>query len=195
MTQPDPRVDAYIEKAGDFARPILTHIRAAVHKACPEVEEGIKWRMPFFMLDGKNLANMAAFKQHAAFGFSIDVDLPKGGEAMGHFGRITSVDDLPGEDELAALIRSVAEQAQARPAGPGKTKKRLVKVPPIPDDFASAIAANPAAQKTYDGFSPGYRRDYIEWIVEAKREATRQKRIATAVEWMAEGKDRNWKYR
>ena len=195
MAGTDPRVDAYIGQAADFARPILTHIRAAVHKACPDIEEGIKWSMPFFMLDGKNLANMAAFKQHAAFGFWKDIDLPRAGEAMGHFGRLASIDDLPDEAQFVALIRSVAERMKTGPVDSGRARKPPVKVPPLPDDLASAIAASAEAQKTFDGFSPSNRRDYIEWVSEAKRDATREKRIATAVEWMAEGKDRNWKYR
>lgn len=194
MPGTDPRIDAYIGKAADFAQPILTHLRSVVHKACPDIEEGIKWGAPFFMIGGKNLANMAAFKQHAAFGFWKDVDSPKAGEAMGHFGRLESLDDLPDDAQLIAMIRSAAEQMQTRSGGGGKARQP-VKVPPLPQDLADAIAASPAARKTYDGFSPGNQRDYIEWVTEARRQATREKRIATAVAWMAEGKDRNWKYR
>ena len=194
MPRPDPRIDAYIAKAADFAKPILMHIRKTVHNACPGVEEDIKWGAPFFLIDGKNFANMAAFKQHAAFGFWKDVDLPKADEAMGHFGRLTSVEDLPDDEQLMALIRSAADQVRAGSGGAGKVKKP-VKLPPLPKDFAEAIAANPVAQDHYDGFSPGNQRDYIEWIIDAKREATRAKRIATAVEWIAEGKTRHWKYR
>jgi len=197
MPKTDPRIDTYIEKAGDFAKPILTHIRRVMHSACPDVEEGMKWSMPFFMIDGKNLANMAAFKAHAAFGFweSLNVETPKADDAMGHFGRITTIDDLPEDSVLVAMIRSVAERLQAGKASPAKTKSRPVEVPPLPEDLAQALAASPAAQKTYDNFSPSNQREYIEWVTEAKREATRAKRIAMAVEWMAEGKDRNWKYR
>ncbi len=197
MAKTNARIDAYIDKAEVFAKPILTHLRALVHQACPDVEEAIKWSMPFFTLGGKNLANMAAFKEHAAFGFweGLGVKTPKADEAMGHFGRIRSLDDLPDEDELVALIRSVAERLRTQSVTPKKAKPKPVKVPVKPQDFAKAIAANPDAQQTYDGFPPGHRRDYIEWVTEAKRAETRNKRIATAVEWMAEGKDRNWKYR
>ena len=197
MARTDARIDAYIDEAEDFARPILNHLRALVHQACPDVEEAVKWRMPFFTLGGKNLANMAAFKEHAAFGFweGLGVDTPKADEAMGHFGRIRSLDDLPDRDELVAMIRSVAEKMQTQRVAPKKSKPRPVKAPALPADFAIAIAANSDAQKTYDGFPPGYRRDYILWVTEAKREQTRNKRIATAIEWMAEGKDLNWKYR
>ncbi len=197
MPTTDARIDAYIDKAEDFAKPVLKHLRAVVHQACPDVEEAVKWSMPFFTLGGKNLANMAAFKEHAAFGFweGLGVRTPKADEAMGHFGRIRSLDDLPDQDELVTMIRSAAERLQAERIVPKKSKPRPVKVPPMPEDFAKAIAANPAAQKTYDGFSPGYRRDYIIWVTEAKRAETRLKRMASAVEWMAEGKDLNWKYR
>lgn len=194
MPQTDPGIDDYIAKAGDFAKPILTHIRKMMHSACPTVEEGMKWSMPFFMLGGKNLANMAAFKQHAAFGFWKDIELPKAGEAMGNFGRITTLDDLPEDEELIALIRLAGERLLAGRTA-AKPRPASVKVPPLPEDLASALAANVDAQGTYDKFSPSSKREYVEWVTEAKREATREKRIATAVEWMAEGKDRNWKYR
>ncbi|WP_417729691.1 YdeI/OmpD-associated family protein [Roseovarius sp.] len=197
MARTDARIDAYIDKAEDFAKPILNHLRALVHQARPDVEEAVKWNMPFFTLGGKNLANMAAFKEHAAFGFweRLGVDTPKANQAMGHFGRIRSLEDLPDKDELVAMILSVAEKMQGQRAAPKKSKPKPVKVPPLPAAFAKAIAANPDAQKTYDEFSPGYRRDYILWVTGAKREQTRDKRMATAVEWMAEGKDLNWKYR
>ena len=195
MPGTDPRVDAYIEQAADFARPILTHLRTAVHKACPAVEEGMKWSMPFFMIEGNNLANMAAFKQHAAFGFWKDIALPKAGEAMGHLGRITALDDLPDEEELVILIQQAAERLRAGRSAPAKPRPGPAKVPPLPEDLALALTANAAAQATYDNFSPSNQREYILWVTEAKREATRARRIETAVAWMAEGKDRNWKYR
>ena len=192
----DPRIDAYIEKSEDFAQPILIHLREVMHKVCPEVEEAVKWGMPFYTLGGKNLANMAAFKEHVAFGYweALAIETPKASEAMGHYGKITSLSDLPSDKELVAAIQSAAAKLKA---GTKKTKPKAkpVKVPPLPDDFAVAIADNADAQKHFYAFPPSYQRDYIEWIVDAKREATRSKRIAQAVEWMAEGKDRNWKYR
>lgn len=192
----DPRVDSYIDRAAEFAQPILNHIRSIVHRACPDVREAIKWGMPFFTLRGKNLANMAAFKAHAAFGFweGLGVVSPKADEAMGHFGKITALDDLPADDELHALIRTVAKKletlSQSKPSA-----KKIVQVPQLPEDFSAVLVANPAAQETYDAFAPGNKRDYIEWITDAKRQATREKRINQAVDWMAKGKDRNWKYR
>lgn len=147
MAKTDARIDVYIEKAEDFAKPVLKHLRALVHQACPDVEEAVKWSMPFFTLDGKNLANMAAFKEHAAFGFweGLAVDTPKATEAMGHFGRIRSRDDLPEQNELVAMIRSVAERLRANSSVPKKTKTKPVKVPPLPADFATAISARPSA--------------------------------------------------
>ncbi|MDY0744120.1 YdeI/OmpD-associated family protein [Paucibacter sp. R3-3] len=198
MSTPDSRVDAYIAKSAEFARPILEHLRAQIHAACPEAEETIKWSMPCFTVDGRILANMAAFKAHCAFGFwnreaGKDGGGDKGGEAMGQYGRITSLKDLPPKKELQAQIRQAAELAKS-----GVTRVREAKAPKppavAPEDLLTALSANPAAQATFDAFPPGKQRDYIEWITEAKQAATREKRLAQAVEWMAEGKSRNWKY-
>jgi uncharacterized protein YdeI (YjbR/CyaY-like superfamily) len=193
----DPRIDAYIARQADFARPILEHLRAAVHAACPEAEETLKWSMPHFLYKGQLLAGMAAFKAHATFGFwrAKEVLGETGAErdAMGQFGRLTSVADLPPDDVLGALIRQAVAVTDAgpRPSRP--------KAPPKAELSASAeletaLYANPAARATFDAFPPGCRREYIEWVVEAKRPETRDKRIAQAVEWMAEGKKRHWKY-
>ena len=191
----DPRIDEYIEKQAEFARPILEHIREAMHSAGPEIEEGIKWSMPAFSYKGKPLAGMAAFKAHATLGFWDRTEVR--GEsaqqgAMGDFGRLTSVADLPGDDELAAMIRKGASLIDA---GAKPVRNKTVKEPiAMPDDVAHALAANEAAQATYDGFPPSCQREYLEWVVEAKRPETRAKRIAQAVEQMAEGKRRHWKY-
>ena len=144
----DPRVDAYMDKAETFAQPILKHVRQLVHQTCPEVEEDIKWGMPFFTLGGKNLANMAAFKQHVAFGYweGLGIETPKSDEAMGHYGKITSINDLPPDKELITAIQSAAQILQEGQKKP-KPKPKPVKVPPMPDYFAQAIATNPAAAK------------------------------------------------
>ncbi|HEX8644958.1 MAG TPA: YdeI/OmpD-associated family protein [Allosphingosinicella sp.] len=193
----DPRIDAYIARQADFARPILEHLRAAVHAACPEAEETIKWSMPHFVYKGQNLAGMAAFKAHATFGFwrSKDVVGETGAErvAMGQFGRLTSIDDLPSPEILAALVEkamAVTDSGvkRAKPAKPPKPDLET------PDDLSAALAGNPAARSTFDGFPPSCRREYVAWVVEAKRPETRARRIDQAVEWMAEGKRRNWKY-
>jgi uncharacterized protein YdeI (YjbR/CyaY-like superfamily) len=175
----DERVDAYIAKQADFARPILQHLREAVHAACPECEEAIKWSMPAYMYQGKQLAGMAAFKAHATFGFwqrSGERGEDSKAGAMGDFGRITSLADLPDPDQFAALVHKNMALIDAG----AKTVRNKTPKPPIdmPDDLAAALAANPAAQATYDGFPPGCRREYLEWVTQAKRPETRAKRIA-----------------
>jgi uncharacterized protein YdeI (YjbR/CyaY-like superfamily) len=193
----DPRIDAYIARQADFARPILEHLRSAVHAACPEAEETLKWSMPHFLYKGQMLVGMAAFKAHATFGFwrAKEVLGETGAErdAMGQFGRLASVADLPGDDILHALIRKgmALTDAGARPARPAKASKPDLETPP---ELESALGGNPAAKATFDSFPPSCRREYVEWVVEAKRPETRDKRIAQAIEWMAEGKKRNWKY-
>jgi uncharacterized protein YdeI (YjbR/CyaY-like superfamily) len=196
MARTDPRIDAYIAAQADFARPILQHIRAAVHRAAPEAEETIKWGMPHFTAGGRIVAGMAAFKAHATFGLwqAKDVVGETGTErqAMGQFGRLTSVADLPPLQELETLIRRAAEAAAAgaRPRPKAQPKADL----PVPDDLAAALLTAPGAQATFDAFPPGARRDYIAWVIEAKRPETRARRIAQAAEWIAQGKRRNWKY-
>jgi len=191
----DPRIDAYIAKAAPFAQPILTHIRERVHAVAPEAEETLKWSMPSFTVDGKILLSMAAFKAHATVGFwrGQDLGLEASHEAMGQLGKLTSVADLPPDDEFDALIRKGVELARTAPA-PRKTKHEPKPAPVMHPDFVKALAANPNAKAVLDGFPPSAQRDYLEWIAEAKQDATRAKRIATAVEWLSEGKRRHWKY-
>ena len=192
----DPRVDAYIGKAAPFARPILEKVRERIHAAAPEAVETIKWGAPGFTVDGKILLMMAAFKQHSALNFWRGQELgdgsPKAG-AMGQFGRLTSVDDLPPDDELDALIREAAALAKTAPA-PRKTKHAPKPPPEMHPEFAAALSKAPKAKAALDGFSPSARREYVEWIAEAKQDATRRKRIADALQWLSEGKRRHWKY-
>lgn len=192
----DPRIDAYIAAAQPFARPILTHLRERLHAACPQVEESIKWGMPAFSHGGRPLANMAAFKAHASFGFWNRRELATGqeGEAMGQFGRLTSLADLPDDAALDAMIAAQVALAHDpdRPKRPARVPKPEAEVPPA---LAAGLDADPAARATfYDRFSPSHRREYCEWIAEAKREETRAARVAQAVAWIGEGKQRNWKY-
>jgi uncharacterized protein YdeI (YjbR/CyaY-like superfamily) len=192
----EPRVDAYIAKAAPFARPILEKVRERVHAAAPEAEEAIKWGAPGFTVDGKILLMMAAFKAHAALNFWRGQELgdgsPKAG-AMGQFGRLTSLVDLPPDEELDQLIREAAALAKTAPA-PRKVKHEPKPPAELHPEFAAALDASPKAKQVLDGFSPSARRDYLDWIAEAKQDATRAKRIATAVEWLGEGKKRHWKY-
>jgi len=190
----DPRIDSYIEGRAEFARPILSWIRDRFHAAVPEVEETIKWSHPFFTLGGKPLANMASFKAHASFGFwnRQDNETGKEGEAMGQFGRIESLDDLPPAEEVERLIReAVALLGAAKPARSRAAPKPEAEVPP---ELTEALAADDAAAATFNAFPPGCRREYCEWIAEAKRPETKAKRVAEAVGWMRQGKRRNWKY-
>ena len=191
----DPRVDAYIEKAQPFARPILRHLRKIVHAGCPAVEETMKWSFPHFTYKGM-LCAMAAFKEHCTFGFWKASLLEGGGtrraDAMGQFGRITSIDDLPPEKRLIRLVKQAAALNEAGAKLERKSKPRQPLEPP--DYFLTPLRKNKKALAAFERFSPSHRREYIEWIREAKGEATRQRRVATALEWLAEGKPRNRKY-
>jgi uncharacterized protein YdeI (YjbR/CyaY-like superfamily) len=192
----EPRVDAYIAKAQPFAQTILSHIRERVHAAVPEAEEAMKWSVPAFVLDDKILIVMAAFKAHAALNFWRGQEIGDGSAkagAMGQFGKLQSVGDLPTDDELDGLIREAAALSRKAPP-PRKTKHEPKAAPELHPDFASALAEAPKAKATLDGFPPSAQRDYLEWISEAKQDATRQNRIANAIEWLSEGKRRHWKY-
>ena len=192
----DPRVDSYIAKAQPFAQPIMHHLRAVVHEGCPEVDETIKWGMPSFMHHGI-LAGMAAFKAHVAFGFwkgrLVTGDAARSREAMWSFGRITSLDDLPPKRQLLAMVKKAAKLNEAGAKAP-RTVKHAKPVLRLPADLATALKAKPAAKGFYATLSPSAKRDYVEWITEAKQPATRAKRVAEAVQWLGEGKRRNWKY-
>ena len=192
----DPRIDAYIAKAAPFAQPILEHVRERVHSAAPEAEETMKWSSPTFTIDGKILLGMAAFKAHAALNFWRGQELRGDetiGDAMGQFGRLTSLKDLPPDKELDALIREGAALARTAPA-PRKVKHEPKPAPGLHPEFAAALEANPKAKAVLEGFPPSAQRDYLDWISEAKQDATRTKRIVTAVEWLSERKRRHWKY-
>ena len=189
----DPKIDAYIAKAAPFAQPILSHLRAAIHAALSGLDETIKWGMPHFTYKGKNLAGIAAFKAHCAFVIHGD---GRQGDAMGQYGKIASLADVPGDAEIKAKLADAAARIDA--AGTALKPKAAPRVAkpelPIPPQFTSALEANPAAKATLEGFAPSHRREYVEWISEAKRPETRDKRIAQAVEMLSQGKKRNWKY-
>ena len=191
----DPRVDAYIARAAPFARPILAHVRDRVHAVLPTAEETLKWSMPAYTLGGKIVLITAAFKGHATLNFWRGQELrgnAADADAMGQFGKLTSLADLP-PDSVDALVRKAAELAASAPA-PRKTKHAAKPPPELHPEFAAALDAAPTAKAALDGFPPSAQRDYFEWIAEAKQPATRAKRIATAVEWLSEGKRRHWKY-
>ena len=193
----DPRVDTYIHRSAPFARPILGELRDLVHDTCPDVEETLKWGMPSFMYEGI-LCGFAAFQSHVTFGFwkgklIVDAKSNKSYEAMGQFGRITKMGDLPSKRVLAGYIRQAMrlnEKGVQVPRVAARPKKPLV----VPADLKTALAKSARARKTFKDFPPSQRREYVDWVTEAKRTETREQRIATAVEWLAAGKRRNWKY-
>jgi len=192
----DPRIDAYIARQADFARPILTHIRARVHAACPDVTETMKWSRPFFDYHGHPLAIMSGFKAHASFGFWRRDAIATGqeGEAMGQFGRLTSVGDLPDDVEFDRLVREAMALVDA---GDGAIKRKARPAKPeaeIPPELAEALARDDAAAATFNAFPPSCRREYCEWVGEAKRPETKAKRIGETIALLREGKRRNWKY-
>lgn len=194
----DPRVDAYIEKSEEFAKPILAHLREVVHSACPEVEETIKWQFPNFMYKGM-LCSMAAFKEHAVFGFwkrepvtGVPAKKSASDTSMGQFGRLTKVSDLPPDAVLKAYVRKAMALNEAGVTVPRVSKpKAPLKVP---GDLARALHSRKKAWKAFEGFSPSHRREYVEWIESAKREETRARRIEKALAMIEQGKPRNWKY-
>ena len=192
MGKKDPRVDAYIAKAQPFARPVLRRLRTLVHRGCPEVVEEIKWGAPHFNYRGM-FCGMATFKEHCVFGFwnrALKIDRDPG--AAGQFGRITSVEDLPSDTAIVGYVREARRLADdgVRLGPVRKAKKPL----PVPAPLTAALKSKKGALAKFEAFSPSQRRDYSEWIIEAKTDATRDRRIATAVEWIAEGKSRMWKY-
>src|SRR5215210_2555914 len=201
MPTNDSRVDEYISKSADFAKPVLTYLRDVVHKACPDVNETIKWNFPNFEYAGGILCSMAAFKQHCAFGFwlaSLMTDPDKLltlGEktAMGHLGQIKNIADLPPEK---VLVKYINEAMLLNEKGAKISKKKVteIKEVEVPPYFLDALRQNKTAYSTFEKFSPSHKNEYLDWIIEAKSEATRNKRIATALEWLEEGKPRLWKY-
>lgn len=190
----DPRIDAYIEQAQPFARPILEHLREVVHCTLPQADETIKWSMPHFTLNGKNVAGMAAFKAHAAF--VIHGDGRQGSvddSATGQFNRLETLADLPSD---AALSRTLSRAADRITNGVKTTRPKSEFRPeiPVPEDFATALAIASPAKRFFELLSPSHRREYLEWIVHAKKAETREKRINQAIVWLSESKKRNWKY-
>lgn len=198
----DPRVDAYIAKAAPFAQPVMEHLRGLVHKACTGVEETMKWSMPFFVYRGQIVAHMAAFKAHCSFGvwgkeivaaMREDGLAVKGG--MGEFGKISSLKDLPKDSVVLGYLRQAAALVEdGAKTFPKRGTKKAKPEAEVPAELAAALKKNKTAAKVFREASPGFRRDYVEWVADAKREETKVKRVAQAVEWMAEGKARNWKY-
>ena len=196
----NPKVDAYIGRVQPFAQPIMEHLRQLVHKARPDVEETIKWSRPFFEYRGAILCNMSAFKEHCSFGFwGEEMNAVLREDGMGSLGRITSLANLPPDKQMLGWLRQAADFVDSgQYTSPIAARRRVVKAPkPVLKtsvEFATALKRNKKAAEIFAAFSPSCKREYVEWIAEAKRAETRDKRIATAVQWIAEGKQRNWKY-
>ncbi len=202
MEKKEEVIDTYITKSADFSKPILNHIRKLVHKVCPDVEEKIKWGMPFFDYKGEMMCHMAAFKNHAVMSFwkaslmkdPVLIENARSETAMGHLGRLSSLKDLPADKKITAWIKEAMQltdngiklPAKAKPAG----KTELA----VPEYFTKALAKNKKAKLVFENFAYSHKKEYLMWITGAKSEETRNKRMATALEWMAEGKGRNWKY-
>jgi uncharacterized protein YdeI (YjbR/CyaY-like superfamily) len=194
----DDRVDAYIARSADFARPILEHLREIVHAACPGVEETMKWSFPHFQYKGM-LCSMAAFKEHCSFGFwKSSLILDKKSEAVekgaGQFGRITAIANLPSKKALSGYIKEAMKLNETGVKPPARSRPKASAEVVVPEDLESALRKNKKAKASFEKFPPSHKREYIAWITEAKTKATRTRRLETAIEWMAEGKPRNWKY-
>jgi uncharacterized protein YdeI (YjbR/CyaY-like superfamily) len=198
----DKRIDDYIKKSAPFAQPIPYHLRAIVHKACPGVTETMKWSFPHFDYKGI-FCSMAAFKQHCNFGFwkgSLIKDSEQllfvvGDTSMATFDKIASLDDLPSDKTLIAYIREAMrlnEEGIKLPAKEKKSEKKAEIV--VPEELTTALKRNKKALASFESFSPSHKREYIKWITEAKTDSTRERRIETTIEWLTEGKSRNWKY-
>ncbi len=200
MEKYSPKIDTYIEKSQDFAKPILHYIRETVHEFCPDAEETMKWSFPHFIYKGKNLCAMASFKQHCTFGFWLEKEMKTMQEmtqnieknSMFSLGKITAMEDLPSKPQLKKAIKEAMELTDMgvtmKKAPPSKTEME------VPDDFQSALDSRPETLEIFEKASPSFRKEYIAWITEAKTEATRNKRLEQSLEWIAEGKGRNWKY-
>lgn len=198
MGKRDPRIDDYIREAAPFARPVLRYLRRIVHEAAPGIEETIKWRFPHFV-QGGIVCSMAAFKAHCSFGFwkgrqVLGSELAPGENAMGQFGRITRIEDLPPEQALVGWVRKAVELNSKGAQGRAPAGRKPARPVVVPGPLKRALAASPEARATFEALSPSQRREYAAWIAGAKHEETRERRIRTAIEWLAEGKPRNWKY-
>jgi uncharacterized protein YdeI (YjbR/CyaY-like superfamily) len=202
MAAKSKAIDTYISKSADFAQPILNHLRELVHATCPDVEEKMKWSFPHFDYKGEMMCSMAAFKQHAVFGFwkaalmkdPVLKETAQSEVAMGHLGRITSLKDLPSDKKIIAWIKEAMQLTDKGIKLPSRPKAIDKKEIIVPNYFAKALAKNKNASATFNAFSYSHKKEYIEWITEAKTEDTRNKRMAQALDMMSEGKSRNWKY-
>ena len=202
MAKKEKVIDNYIAKSAGFAKPILNHIRQLVHETCPDVEEKMKWSFPHFDYKGEMMCSMAAFKQHAVMGFwkaalmkdAVLMENAKSETAMGHLGKITTLKDMPSDKKITAWIKEAMQLTDKGIKLPAKAKAADKKELVVPDYFEKALTKNKKAKLVFENFAWSHKKEYLEWITGAKTEETRNKRMATALAWLAEGKSRNWKY-
>ncbi len=198
MGKTDPRVTAYINKQQPFAKPILKYLREVVHEAVPECEETLKWSAPAYMHHGI-VCITAGFKKHIAVvlwkgPLILDTKGKRADEAWGDYGRVTSIDDLPARSTLIKYLRKAAKLNEDDVKVPSRVRPVKARPVEVPDVLAKALKKNKKARETFEAFSPSHKREYTSWISEAKREETRDKRLATTIEWLEQGKPRQWKY-
>jgi uncharacterized protein YdeI (YjbR/CyaY-like superfamily) len=199
----NPAVDAYIAKSADFAQPILRHLRALMHKGCPRIEETIKWGVPTFEREGI-VAMMAAFKRHVAFGFwSEKLIREKLGRDTARLFPKNAPLGMGGRRYLAraelppdtAILRAVEVAVALNESGERPVRVRKKKPPPkAPPYLLAALKKNAKARATFAKLTPGKQREYVEWLVEARQAATRERRLAQAIKLLAAGRSRYWKY-
>ncbi len=202
MGKKEKLIDAYIAKSADFAKPILMHLRKLVHDACPNVEEKMKWSMPHFDYKGEMMCHMAAFKQHAVYSFwkaalmkdKVLIENAKAETAMGHLGKLTTLKDLPPDKKIIAWIKEAMSLTDKGIKLPAKAKTTAHKVLEVPDYFIKVLAKNKKAKQNWDAFAYSHKKEYVQWITEAKQEDTRNSRMVKAIEMISEGKGRNWQY-
>jgi uncharacterized protein YdeI (YjbR/CyaY-like superfamily) len=200
MASRDPRIDAYIRRAAPFARPVLSHLRRLVRAACPAARETLKWGMPYFLYNRQMLCGMASFKAHCSFGFwhtkmrDTLTTRKNADPAMGQFGRIKSLADLPSDAAIKRLVKTAMKLIDADAAAPQSKVKKPRPPLKVPRELRAAFGKSRKAASTFDGLSYSCKKEYVDWIAEAKRPETRQKRLATTIQWLSEGKSRNWKY-
>lgn len=202
MAKKEKEIDDYINRSADFAKPVLIHLRALVHKACPMVEEKMKWSFPHFNYKNDMMCSMAAFKQHCVFSFRkaalmqdpVLIENAKSEVAMGHLGRIVSKENLPADQVMIEWIKEAMQLNDLGVKLPSKTTTSVKKKLVIPDDFIQALGENKKALQIFEQYNYAQKKEYVEWITDAKTAETRAKRIATSVEWIAEGKSRHWKH-
>jgi uncharacterized protein YdeI (YjbR/CyaY-like superfamily) len=199
MGRKDPRVDAYIARSADFAKPILNHLRSIVHAGCPDVVETLKWGVPSFEYHGI-LGGMASFKEHCMFGF-WNASVLDGRLRAARFGaqgarrlHVTSLADLPAERTLVKMVKQAAKLNETGVSPLPRKRKTAPRPVEVPQYFIDALRREKKALAAFQAFPPSHKREYVEWVTEAKREETRQRRLETAVAWIAKGKSRNWKY-